>query len=826
MKIRRNTGGYTLLELTMVVAILGILMSLSAIGIRRHQRTLTQVEYDGIAREIFVAAQNHLTMAESQGLIDIPDKTNPLEVGFPYDADEGIYYYVVNDTLRNELKELGKLNMLDLMLPAASVDGTARLGGSYVILYQMEPAVVLDVFYASAKDGRFHHMFDSGEVESADLIMSYSGVQNYQSRQYYQYTNESNNEGATTVIGWYGVRAGSGDSIISGDLQPPVPEGEHLNPPIIRVVNAERLYVDVNNPNKGINNAELRLVVTGKWSEEIKEIPLIDKDGNIIDTRFIDENYGDDRIHLRVVLDDVTSANKQEHFHNACPNLFPGEDISVYVVAYNNVELTNIATSASVTTNSLFASLDKGDPDNDLPSSLNPSEVYTAKISNFRHLENLDDKISKIPVVQPPDKVSVTVKIDDVEHRIEKELSYYVLGEDEEHTITCAEQISDMDWVTFWDKLPGGRKTVYDYNGHAVTDNQHYFPITNGGKIEYKGAIKRNKAPKISNVKISVSGANEPAGLFATLGNDSAAKDLELLNFSVEAKNGAAGALAGVLQDDSTVCGVLAHHDSNKSGNDYAIEGKTSVGGLIGQITGARTVRQNAVEQCAAALYVKSDEDAGGLIGRINNIEAVTLPVSISDSYAGGHVIDDEERGVKYDETQYNVDAKKSAGGLIGSGAGNLRVENCYATASVKGETAGGLIGSVAGGEISNCYVTGLIAGSGSGKGAFVGEPGAASFTNDRYLSIINDELPAVGDGRESAIAAFDDTVERYAVYAPCTGGAEPYNDTLRRYYNGKYMFMTISQLHSQGENAPGWMETHYGDWPSPETIVVNVRDE
>ena len=51
----------------MAVAIIGILAAVSFISAINYLRSMTVLKVDGIAKEIFVAAQNHLTMAESQG---------------------------------------------------------------------------------------------------------------------------------------------------------------------------------------------------------------------------------------------------------------------------------------------------------------------------------------------------------------------------------------------------------------------------------------------------------------------------------------------------------------------------------------------------------------------------------------------------------------------------------------------------------------------------------------------------------------------------------------------------------------------------------------
>jgi prepilin-type N-terminal cleavage/methylation domain-containing protein len=87
MKRNRKNAGFSMGELLVVVAILVILMGLGFVALIQYQRTLKQLELDGIAKEIFVAAQNHLTMADSQGLLE--GKTDGTA-----DAEKDVYYFV------------------------------------------------------------------------------------------------------------------------------------------------------------------------------------------------------------------------------------------------------------------------------------------------------------------------------------------------------------------------------------------------------------------------------------------------------------------------------------------------------------------------------------------------------------------------------------------------------------------------------------------------------------------------------------------------------------------------------------------------------------
>ena len=62
----RSDRGVSLAEVLLVVAIVLVLAGIALIAVFAYQRSMAQLERDGIAKEIFVAAQNHLTAAHSQ----------------------------------------------------------------------------------------------------------------------------------------------------------------------------------------------------------------------------------------------------------------------------------------------------------------------------------------------------------------------------------------------------------------------------------------------------------------------------------------------------------------------------------------------------------------------------------------------------------------------------------------------------------------------------------------------------------------------------------------------------------------------------------------
>ena len=189
MKQRRNKG-FTLAELLIVVAIIGVLAGVSFIAVYNYQRSMHQLEYDGFAKEIFIAAQNHLTMADSQGLVK--NNAGKGTEATDYTDLEGnsksdVYFFAVPGDSED---------ILSLMLPQFSIDETIR-AGSYMIIYQRSTATVLDVFY-SPLTGRYSHRYESGNY---NLLVNMRGEANKNARR-----NVRDFDGA--IVGWYGGDSG------------------------------------------------------------------------------------------------------------------------------------------------------------------------------------------------------------------------------------------------------------------------------------------------------------------------------------------------------------------------------------------------------------------------------------------------------------------------------------------------------------------------------------------------------------------------------------------------------------------------------------------
>lgn len=810
-------------EMLIVVAIIIVLAAVAFIAVANYQRSMTQLEYDTIAKEIFIAAQNHLTTAESQGYNGLKNTETKAVYGqtssFETDSADKVYYIPSSEPGDAE-------EMLDLMLPFGSIDETVRAGGSYIIRYQPSSARVLEVFYSSPNQTSALTVkgtqLGSGDFDYSSLMVIRGDDEEHKSAR----RNFHN-----AVIGWY------------GDAEA-LPTGKKLEVPVVKIHNEEKLWVEVTDSND--SETSLVLLVTGKTSEAQCKFILrgdsADSTGRVVNGQKI------------IILDDITTAKlrfanipgqKIPTGSSAATPFIPGEDLYIEAVAFNNKALTNIAYSGKQTTNSLFKSIDM--------EAAGGSQKPVAKIENFRHLENLDPRVSAFASDQ-------------------------CCGKDGDGTpvaVTNAKQTLNMMWtgsnsaflerIVALDELFGGSGPksadavqVYWYKatgGGIPTENFSkpgcYLPV-NLPDSEYALTYSGNSL-SISNVKVDLDSGD--AGLFGSL-KGASVSDLELIDFSILTASGNAGALAGSL-DTCTVSNVLAHNSTNVA--EVNITASGSAGGLIGSQSDGKT------EYSAAAVIVwprtvttggksvtVTPTVAGGLIGTMTG-------GTINGCYSGGHTekakyfiggsaaYNEDNTGIPING-KYNV-IGATAGGLIGNTS--AVISKCYSTCSASGTAyAGGFAGVVAGGSIADSYSAGLVSGSYDPdsrlivNNAFLGSlTGEASFEGNHYYQIINEVRVPSAEGSKSikieykgsggssehadlaGITPFDSTQESFISFVVGSWTedkpAKPYDDVLKTYYKEKYFLPTVAQL---GASVPNgyFVKTHYGDWPAPEIFVIN----
>ncbi len=85
---KQKNKGFTLAELMAVIAIIAILAALGSIAVIRYWRLLKQMEFDSIAKEIFISAQNHIAMVDNESYLGNGSFGSPESSS----DTEGVYY--------------------------------------------------------------------------------------------------------------------------------------------------------------------------------------------------------------------------------------------------------------------------------------------------------------------------------------------------------------------------------------------------------------------------------------------------------------------------------------------------------------------------------------------------------------------------------------------------------------------------------------------------------------------------------------------------------------------------------------------------------------
>ncbi len=188
-------------------------------------------------------------------------------------------------------------------------------------------------------------------------------------------------------------------------------------------------------------------------------------------------------------------------------------------------------------------------------------------------------------------------------------------------------------------------------------------------------------------------------------------------------------------------------------GTPSAREGTLDRGGLFGEILGS-TIKNVGME--SVAVYLSSAARVGALVGQAYYVAVDALANSISNCYSTGEVSCNTAIahagglvGYAYSTSLdkcYSTVAVTAgeggttyAGGLVGGLYYSVsKVKDCYATGTVRcsaalsSSSAGGLIGYVSGGAISNSYAASTSVTTATNIGGFVGREGSSgvSITN------------------------------------------------------------------------------------------------
>ena len=582
----------TIAELLIVVAILAVLLAVSFIGVIKHQRSMKQLELDGIAKEIFVAAQNHLTASEGY----LSNKDN----GYGYGPDdEGCYYILVK---RGAVAGNMGAGAFSLMLPFGSVDETVRAGGCYVVRYQPDTGTMTDVFYCEPS-GRFKNSLDSvltwlqnGQYGN---LLELRGEDKKETRRSYE-------DGS--VLGWYG---GEGVKALDNPIE--------LKAPTITVKNGDTLSVEIIDNNKDFaelsGKYSLKLIINGVTSGAQRSVTVLRSTGSS------EEVYSGSRLNgYEFTLDDITAPG--QHFAdlntdtgipgNGLP-FIPGENIRIQAMAYSNEVLSNVA-AGEARTNSLFA---------------DGTTLNKAQISSLRHLENLDKTVSGLDANDTGDKldISTAVQTDNLDwSRFNGGAAASIYGAGSDAALT--------DTGCYFPISPD-YSLSYDGRGYSIS-NIRAEAVDAGlfGNTSHVSAIK-----DLELTDFTVTGTESAGALAGTLGNTVVSNVLARSSekstaVNAEAKN--AGGLIGVQNGGSVEFCAAA----------LIVSGSENAGGLIGKTSG--TV---SVYGCYSGGHTENGKysetncnvtggTAGGLIGSAGSaaIEYSYSTCSVSGTTAGGFV--------------------------------------------------------------------------------------------------------------------------------------------------------------------------------------------
>ena len=754
----RRKGGFTMAELLMTVAIILILSSLVFVGILQIVNRMKMMEMNQTAKQIFIAAQNHLTQVKAGGKLEIElaeaeDSSDPeavaakswfgqevtnirLSDGKQTSAGEGTgasaettvekQYYAVDQTGLSGGAGKGS-GILSGMLPFGSIDETVRKGGSWIIQYEASTGTVQGVFYTDGSHGLFGKssakLTVTNDQESLQSAVRNGASDNYGEAVRMRYVPKQTGNSDRVIVGYYG--GAEAKKLVL----------KKIKAPVVEIDNTNYLKVNVYDPNSStLKDPKVKLVVKvhGETSNKTVSIALntdqksetgdsIDRDqvlryvsSSNRSEQIVDRNgktaegengekvekiTGDHLIYT-LVFDDITKKNG--HFAQIFgkKGFLPGEDITVTVSAQG--ENTELQESLPKTGNSLFESVGEIDSGKDSGASdtsgisMIPSQ---ANISNTRNLENLDPNVSGLP--QNRKEVQEYLNQGSRDSRNPAENSPVRL-------IRKAVQTADIAWK--YDE----QTDQTEHTNQIQTASRETDPQVFGSTLGARGFVNevrglreaegrfRNGIPTESSYSLSDEENKIVITQVRSSEDDNKPQEdsyYSIRNDQLREYDGGNCIIANMVIRD------VANTETAYNGRIVKSEAEAGLfRGLYRKISVHDLILKN--------FHVKAtDGDAGTLAGTISSSEEVTIDHVVSYGTEGevsaeGHAdtVDAPNSSTKY----YPV-----GGGLIGSWKGNGTVSDCAASVSVAGVVSGGLIGDVEDQngsiEIRNSYSGGMI---------------------------------------------------------------------------------------------------------------------
>ena len=676
----KNRKGFTLGEMLITVAIVAILSAVAIISVTSYLWNVRLLDADQAAKEVYLAAQYHLSLAKERGELDHVNgdelgTEDQLYVGSEYENQDGGTLYDLVYSPGNDAADV-----INEILPKGSIDETMRTGGSYIITYDKDTATVVGVFYSYA--GRSYGYSFTSETLTNDTAALQAAMKDRDSANAKAIRRHFPDTKAKQTIGFYGGK----------DLP-----ADKTDAPVLSIENGDTLSAivtlsDKQNELLTKNDYAIQLTIKGEQS------------GNTVTKEFTGKpTSGNGLYQYATVLDawqDGTGSDALQidwQFANASKPLIPGENITVTASIVKKNDDSSYSSvskpSNSVLTNSMFGSLKQENGQN------------TVTISSIRHLENL-------------------AKIDSSKLKIVK-----------------AQQVTDISFTAYQKNMASffnAKPESYIYQPVSLNNNPN--DDVNDDLTYDAGYLDSNNIFRqymLSDLQVDLKESDYKnistgGGVFGSLasGKSLNVSNLQIVDINVKASgNENAGALLGSAKTNTTVTtdNVLVWDKSATIG----ISAEADAGGLIGHSDGNVIIKNTAV-----SAYVKSTGgNAGGLIGSASSL-------SVSSSYVSAHTyqkdyVTEVDPQTDKGSQHYNIIAKKNAGGIAGTVTTLKGITNSYVTASVSGNTAYAFVGSVNDNSTitkAGSYAVTVV------NGTNVKEPSSFTGIADTDTKYVNDE--------------------------------------------------------------------------------------
>ena len=790
-KRNKRNSGFTMVEMLVTVAILIILLSVSAVAVIQYMDRLKIAELDNAAREIYMAAENRaVLLSGAQRLSDLVSKDedgNPdddrhlMSLGSPHKSpsSEDLYYVYVSKDSRN--------SNIDDLLSDSNFDRTLLDNGDFYIVYDLNSGSVTDVFYAENKN--YTDPLKALVEKNGGFATFYSHWAAPRDTRL-GLKNDSSNENRT-LVGWYNGEAAQSEALGTDTVERPYID--------VTIINEEELTVRVTVKwDDSINDAVRKAIggTDGKLTVELEGTSLIRSGGRFEEPQPLES--GKFIYRCTWVLDSLEQDDDDNYLYQ-----FKGLGVSSVVLGENFTVTATITSDSggfitatdSAEDNSLFWKNDGG----------------TASIRYLRHLQNLHTDHSGVN--KNNTSVTSAVQIADIDGKGENEneekegykfipiINTSLTSYDGKNSSGVAYTIDDL-YVNRTDSAYGkGLFGQFGYDGVTASD----YTIKNvtitgsniigydtmvedkmvGGSdvggivgVNYGTVISSSFDGKVTGVTQVGGIAGDNYGIVGTTKKSGAIQEGSPLTAcvvtgSVKGSSNKVGCLVG-----RNAGGVV---DGGKvETNNVEVTGASYVGGFVGAMNGYGTVQNcvrtstiivnttasgqeniggiigyahtGTIKKCEnrAKLEVANASSVGGIAGMITVGNGKKVDGSVGDSYMT--MVDCDNKSEAYIKGAANV------GGIVGQitpGDGSavepeVTVSSCNNAADVigSGQYVGGIVGEIKDGgyakqatiTLDNCNNGGdtanekSVTGTGGYVGGLVGRIECAATKNNTVM--------------------------------------------------------------------------------------------